>query len=203
MGAGGAVVGAVVLLAAISQAGRPTSPAAADASPTPRSAPNEIAAAPTAKPAETAIPTVRIIPSTPQPTAKPTPTPKPTPTDPPPPPTTYAVPSSRQWAKIVRSPDDHLGETYKVWACITQFDAATGDDTFRAQASYRNQDYWYSDGDNAIFSALLVDLSDFVQDDVVVMNVTVFGSFDYDTQIGGSTTAPLFWIDKITHKGSC
>jgi hypothetical protein len=46
-------------------------------------------------------------------------------------------------------------------------------------------------------------LEDFVEDDMVVMNVTSLGSFSYDTQIGGNTTVPLFTVDKITRKGSC
>jgi len=35
------------------------------------------------------------------------------------------------------------------------------------------------------------------------MNVTSLGSYDYDTQSGGSTTVPLFQVDSIAHKGSC
>jgi DNA-directed RNA polymerase subunit RPC12/RpoP len=149
------------------------------------------------------------------PTAAPTPgaeeTEAPTPeatveTLPPPPPAkpaTYAKPTNRQWAQIVKSPDKYIGKGYQVWACITQFDAATGPDTFRAQASNAKEEYWYSDGDNALFYGDETRLADFVTDDVVVMNVTSLGSFSYDTQVGGNTTVPLFNVDKITRKGSC
>jgi hypothetical protein len=41
----------------------------------------------------------------------------------------------------VKAPDNYIGDTYKLWGCITQFDAATGIDSFRAEASYRNEDY--------------------------------------------------------------
>ena len=80
-----------------------------------------------------------------------------------------------------------------MWGCISQFDAATGDDTFRARASYANQTYWYSDGDNAIFTGDTDQLANFVQDDIVFMDVISLGSLTYDTQIGGSTTVPCSW----------
>jgi hypothetical protein len=154
-------------------------------------------ATPTAEPTPTPMPT-----STPKPTPKPTPVPtvKPTPT---PAPVVYSKLTSRQWALVVKSPDNYTGKTYQVWACISQFDAATGTDTFRGEASYRKESYWYAYGDNTLFTGLESDLAAFVQDDVVVMNVTSVGSFSYDTQAGGNTTVPLFFVDKITRKGSC
>ncbi len=103
----------------------------------------------------------------------------------------------------MKSPDKYLGKAYQVWGCISQFDAATGDDAFRAQASYAKQSYWYTDADNALFTGDADQLANFVQDDVVFMNVISLGSFTYDTQIGGSTTVPMFLVDKITRKGSC
>jgi hypothetical protein len=131
-----------------------------------------------------------------------TPTPPPEPT-PPPTPIAYATVDSRTWALIVKAPDTYIGEAYQVWGCISQFDAATGADTFRAEASYANQEYWYSDSDNAIFSGLESMLGPFVTDDVVFMNVIVLGSFTYDTTIGGSTTVPAFFVNAITAKGTC
>jgi hypothetical protein len=52
----------------------------------------------------------------------------------------------------VKAPDKYTGGHYVVWACVTQFDAATGSDSFRGQASYKKLTYWYSDGDNALFN---------------------------------------------------
>ena len=47
-------------------------------------------------------------------------------------------------------------------------------------------------------------LADYVEDDIVAMNVTSLGSYSYDTQIGGSTTVPMFEVDSIKRqKGSC
>jgi hypothetical protein len=144
--------------------------------------------------------------STVEPTAEPTPEPTPEPTlapTPKPKPVSYAKLSDRSWAKVVKSPDNYIGKSYVVYACVTQFDAATGDDTFRGQASNKNREYWYTDGENALFTGSAARLDDVVTDDVVVMNVTSLGSFTYDTQIGGSTTVPWFEVKKITRKGSC
>ncbi len=113
------------------------------------------------------------------------------------------MPSSRTWALIVKSPDNYIGGHYTVWACITQFDAATGEDQFRGQASYRKESYWYTNGKNAIFSGGTDQLSAFVEDDIVVMQVVVVGAVTYDTQAGGSTTVPAFLVFGITRKGSC
>jgi hypothetical protein len=103
----------------------------------------------------------------------------------------------------VKAPDDYIGRTYQVWACVTQFDAATGPDTFRGEASNKKREYWFLDGENALFTGDVRQLDDIVQDDVVVMNVSSLGSFTYDTQIGGATTVPWFSVAKITRKGSC
>jgi len=93
--------------------------------------------------------------ATPEPTEEATPEPTEEATPEPLPPVkaaSYATPSSRQWAQIVKAPDNYLGNGYHIWACITQFDAATGTDSFRAQASYKKQEFWYSDGDNTFFA---------------------------------------------------
>jgi hypothetical protein len=142
--------------------------------------------------------------TTPAPTLAPTPkpTPKPTPV-PTPKPITYATLSDRSWAKVVKAPDNYIGTGYALWGCISQFDAATGLDTFRAETSNKKREYWFSDGVNAFFSGDASRLADFVQDDVVYMKVLSMGSFSYDTQNGGNTTVPLFEIVSISRKGSC
>jgi hypothetical protein len=139
------------------------------------------------------------------PAAAPTPTPAPTPA-----PTaasiypkSYATLSSRDWARVVKAPDNYKGNGYKLWGCITQFDGATGSEAFLAQASYRKEDYWYSDGENAIFTGDADGLAPFVENDIVAMDVMSLGSISYDTQIGGNTTVPSFLVMKIVTKGSC
>jgi hypothetical protein len=158
-----------------------------------------VAAAPTASATPEPTPT-----PTPDPTPTPTPDPTPAPTpDPTPKPVEYKKLSNRSWQKLVKAPDKYIGRTYQVWACITQFDAATGEDTFRGEASNKKRTYWFLDGDNALFTGSEAQLAEFVQDDVVAMRVTTLGSFSYDTQIGGNTTVPWFSVDRISRKGSC
>ena len=68
--------------------------------------------------------------ATPRPTVAPTPRPTVAPT---PVPVSYATLSSRSWSKLVKAPDDYIGEGYVLWACMAQFDAATETDSFRAE----------------------------------------------------------------------
>jgi hypothetical protein len=161
-----------------------------------------VRATPTGTPNATPTPTPT---ATLQPTAQPTPNPIPTPA----PtaasiyPTSYATLSSRNWAKVVKAPDNYIGKGYKLWGCISQFDAATGAGSFRAETSYRKESYWYSEGTNAFFNGSEDGLADFVQDDVLAMDVMSLGSYSYDTQNGGNTTVPLFLVMKIKRVGSC
>jgi hypothetical protein len=104
---------------------------------------------------------------------------------------------------LVKAPDNYIGKTYQIWACIWQFDAATGADAFLGNASYRKESYWNLYGENSSFTGDEDVLADFVEDDIVVMNVSSLGSYSYDTQAGGNTTVPAFTVDKITRKGSC
>ncbi|HEX5240452.1 MAG TPA: hypothetical protein VFW20_05595, partial [Candidatus Limnocylindrales bacterium] len=119
-------------------------------------------------------PTVRPTPTvgpTPTPYVGPTvePTPVPTPTDVPLPPTTYSKLTSRQWAQLVKAPDQYIGNGYQIWACITQFDAATGDDSFRGQGYYAKTDYWYLNGANVLFTGDAAQLAPYVENDIVFM----------------------------------
>jgi len=110
----------------------------------------------------------------------------------------------RAWAQVVKDPDAHVGERLQAWACITQFDAATGSDSFRGDASNKKLgEYEWFGADNALFSGTEAQVRRFVEDDVVAMDVTVLGSLTYDTQIGGSMTAPVFQVDAIKRAGSC
>ena len=196
------VVGVLVALSVLGNIAGGNSPngglAAVDASATPSE---------TLVPAEapTLAPTPAQTVTTPEATAVPTEEPTPEPTVAPtakPKPASYAKLGDRTWAKVVKSPDNYIGKKYVVYACVTQFDAATGDDAFRGDASNRKLEYWY-EGDNAFFTGTASQLDDIVTDDIVLMNVTSLGSYSYDTQIGGNTTVPLFQIDRITRKGSC
>ncbi len=117
-------------------------------------------------------------------------------------PTSYRSLTARQWKLLVKAPDRTIGKGYQIWACITQFDAATGGDSFLAEASYKKEKYWFN-GENAWFTGSEARLSDFVTDDQVLMSVVSTGAYSYDTQSGGNTTVPSFEVIKISHKASC
>ena len=112
----------------------------------------------------------------------------------------YADLTAREFAKVVRDPDAHRGEKILVFGEVFQFDSFTGTDAFMANVD--------GDRDPAEFgyvfydhNALLVDndagFEDVVEDDHVAMWATVSGAYDYDTQIGGHTTAAMFTVEKI------
>lgn len=110
---------------------------------------------------------------------------------------------SRTWALIARDPDAHSGEMYRVYGHVTQADSATGIDTIRADVDGQPHDDWYDYEVNTIITDLLGvnDLATVVEGDMFMAEVTVVGSFTYDTQIGGSTTVPLLSLHSITVTG--
>lgn len=120
-------------------------------------------------------------------------------------PSSYSTLTERQWKKIVRDPDRFAGKGVIVYANVFQFDAATGRKAFLAYAS--NQDetsYGFWDGDDtvAFVSPDRRTVRNVVEDDVVRVKAVVDSSYSYETQIGGNTTVPLLYIDKIQVIGS-
>ena len=158
--------------------------------------------APTARPTTAPTPEPTSTP-TPAPTPVPTPTPAPTPAPTPPPAPSYAKLSDRQWALILKTPDDYVGKRFELWTCIWQFDAATGPEAFLGNASNKKQEYWNLYGENTSFTGPTDRLSEFVEGDIVFMKVRSLGSYSYDTQAGGNTTVPQFYIEGLSLKGNC
>jgi hypothetical protein len=105
--------------------------------------------------------------------------------------------------QLVKKPDSYIGDKYIIYGQVTQFDSATGDDSFLADTAHRNtmrygffdgdntMRYGFFDGDNTLLSGNAKQLDDLVEDDVFRASVTVLGDIDYDTQIGGNTAVPL------------
>lgn len=112
-------------------------------------------------------------------------------------PPSYKKLSARDWKKIAKTPDEHIGEHLVVYGVVTQFDAATGDDGFLANADGVRHSEPYDYETNTLFSGGPNDLSDLVEDDEFRAKVTVIGSYSYDTQIGGNTTAPQLSVESI------
>jgi hypothetical protein len=118
-------------------------------------------------------------------------------------PTTYVKLSDRNWKRLVKSPDRYAGKGYILWACVTQFDAATGTTAFRADAANKKVRYWSLDGTNAWFTGPEKRLEDVVQGDLVSMKAIGTGAYSYDTQAGGNTTVPSFEVASVSRKGTC
>ncbi|SCG54907.1 hypothetical protein [Micromonospora zamorensis] len=112
-------------------------------------------------------------------------------------PPSYKTLTERQWKLIAKDPDGYLGKTYVVYGRVTQFDAATGTDSFRADVAHRRMAEDYDYETNTILNGSESDLDNLVEDDIFRANVTVLGSFSYDTQTGGETTVALLQVDSI------
>lgn len=108
--------------------------------------------------------------------------------------------SERDLALAVKDPTSHAGDIFKVWGEISQFDSATGTDTFRAYISHAQQQYWATNGENAILIGDSEELSDFVKDDLFVAVVEVASAETYENVAGGGNTVPTFVVHKIEHK---
>jgi len=157
----------------------PDTPAAATSASAAPSSTTAGAAAPT-----TATPTLASAPRTPATTAAPKPA-------------SYRKLSERQWKLVAKNPDAHLHKTYLIYGTVTQFDSATGTDTFRANVAHKRMAEEWDYPTNTMLTGPESALDDLVEDDVFQAKVTVLGSLSYDTQIGGETTVPLLRIDSI------
>ena len=118
-------------------------------------------------------------------------------------PKSYAKLAKADWAKALDGADKTVAKGYQVWACITQFDTATGRESFRAAASYRKEPSWSRLATNAYFNGTEKQLAPISPGDVVQMNVVGLGAFAYPTKANGTTTLPTFYVTKIAKKGSC
>ncbi len=106
----------------------------------------------------------------------------------------------------MRNPDAVSGQVFTLVSLITQMDAATGPCNFRGYWDNVSHAYSYQyAGDNAMFSptptvssgSVCPILDGIDQDDTVRLVVRSQGSLTYDTQIGGSTSVPLFQILRV------
>lgn len=120
-------------------------------------------------------------------------------------PSSYTTLSDRQWKKIVRDPDRYAGKGIIVYAEVFQFDAATGRKAFLGYASNKDErsyGYWDGDDTTAFVSPDKKRVRNVVEDDIVRVKAVVDSSYSYETQIGGNTTVPMLYIDKIEVIGS-
>lgn len=107
----------------------------------------------------------------------------------------YGSIDERTWALVTKDPDSHVGEKYVIFGVVTQFDAATGTSTFRANTGASQQEHSYQYDVNTLVDAVdAAQVADIVKDDILRMYVKVKVSYSYDTQIGGTTTVPRVLI---------
>ena len=158
----------------------------------------------TATPAPVTAPT-----TTPAPTPTPAPSPSPRPQAPaitqvyPDAPTEPARDiSARDWAKIAKNPDQHVGEHIIVYGYVTQFDSATGSAAFRANVEGDKMGQWYDYDTNTYLAGSPDMLGDLVQDDIFRAEAQVLGSYSYTTTMGGTMTVPHLRVTKIDVIGS-
>lgn len=112
-------------------------------------------------------------------------------------PITYAKITPREWKKLAKNPDAYAGKAYIVYGAVTQFDTATGDDTFRANVDGVRHSDRYDYDTNTILTNVAGDVSDLVEDDMFQANVIVVGSYEYETTLGGNMTVPMLNVMKI------
>jgi hypothetical protein len=109
--------------------------------------------------------------------------------------------TAREWQLIAKAPDSHVGERVIVYGQVTQFDATTGGEGFRANVDgvVHKPQYGYADYDtNTLLQSDDASvLADVVQDDLFKAEVTVTGSKSYTTVMGGNITAPQLAVTKI------
>lgn len=118
-------------------------------------------------------------------------------------PNTYESISDRDFALFAKNPDAYKGRKLTLYGVVFQADAATGNKMFLARTAGSPQDASYDYDQNTIVTAVDPALiADVVEDDFVTLHVEVLGSQSYDTQRGGSTTAPKVQVNIVTVTGS-
>jgi hypothetical protein len=114
----------------------------------------------------------------------------------------FEVPSDLSWNSLTRIPNSQKNKNYIIYACVAQFDANTGGSKFRGYASPVQQQYYFSDGVNAIFTGSAKSLLKLSEKTAFIAKVNVNGGVAYTT-FGGKTSVPSFAIKQFQTIGSC
>lgn len=104
---------------------------------------------------------------------------------------------ARDWQLIAKDPEAHAGDRITVYAYVFQFDSATGTSGFLARTDGVKHAESYEYDTNSLFLGTESLLADVVEEDMVKADVTVLGSYSYETQMGGNTTVPELRVDAI------
>ncbi|NMR20230.1 hypothetical protein [Cellulomonas fimi] len=106
----------------------------------------------------------------------------------------FAAVDAAGWALIAKDPDAAAGQKIVIFAEVTQFDSATGADTFRANAGATQPAAEYELETNAVFGGEADLLAAITQGDVLRVYAEVSGSLEYETAIGGAMTVPALEV---------
>lgn len=115
--------------------------------------------------------------------------------------TTFVTIDEAGWAQIAKDPDATAGNKVIVFAEVTQFDSATGSDTFRASVGAEQPAAEFELETNAVLYGDEAALTDVTLGDVLKVYAVVDGSVDYETMVGGATTAPMLRVAAIENVG--
>jgi hypothetical protein len=111
---------------------------------------------------------------------------------------TYASISPREFALMAKNPDSWTDRKVVIYGVVTQFDAATGPTTFRADTGPAPMTSRSDYNQNTLVTAQDAGMvANIVENDVVAMYVEVQGAVTYDTQIGGKTTVPSLLVNIV------
>ena len=107
----------------------------------------------------------------------------------------------RGWALIARDPEASRGELVVVYGVITQYDVNTGLEQFRADVGHRRERRAFNYPTNTYLYGDPEMFAELIEGDIFKAEVTVFGSLQYDTAIGGTATAVVVAVDSIERIG--
>jgi hypothetical protein len=110
----------------------------------------------------------------------------------------YQPISDHALALLLKDPDANKGYRLILHGVVTQADAATGTQSFRASVAGDTHGYaWQYDTNALIMAAAPSIIADVVKDDRLTMYVDIVGSYSYDTIMGGKITAPVFRVSML------
>ena len=114
----------------------------------------------------------------------------------------FTSPNEVTWNSLIRMPNSQKGKNFLIYGCVAQFDSNTGGSKFRAYASPTQQEYYWSNGANSIFTGSSKELLKLSEKSAFLAKVTVTGGVSYTT-IGGKTSVPSFAINQFQVIGKC
>jgi hypothetical protein len=113
--------------------------------------------------------------------------------------------TARDWALLAKNPGAHVGARVVVYGQVTQFDTATGTSAFRANVDgvVHKPRYGYVDYEtNTMLTGTSTMFTDLVTDDLFRAEVTVSGSYSYETTMGGTMTVPKLEVTAVSVTGT-